>query len=313
MTRRLLRLAFEGSAVRASRLLTFRRVSRLAGAPLRHQPVFIIGAPRTGSTILYQALTDAFEVLYIDNLACRWSGNLPFGIWLSQLIYGPRPHGNFASNHGDTSRYGGHAPSECGAFWYRWLSKERHFVDDDEITQDMIVGIRREITAAINRHDRPFVFKNMNAGQRLRLIRRVFPGAKFIFIKRDPRLVVQSILQARAARGVPAGAIWSIRPRGFEEILALPEDEMVVAQVAAIEAQIDLDLGLFPKENSIVVNFEEVSESTIEALGEFMGAQRRRGGSIPVFKKTPPFEPQPRLDSLLDRYFSASAGLTDSR
>ena len=30
---------------------------------LQHQPVFIIGAPRTGSTILYQALTNLYDVL----------------------------------------------------------------------------------------------------------------------------------------------------------------------------------------------------------------------------------------------------------
>ena len=30
-------------------------------------PIFIIGAPRTGSTILYQGLTNQADVLYIDN------------------------------------------------------------------------------------------------------------------------------------------------------------------------------------------------------------------------------------------------------
>jgi hypothetical protein len=30
----------------------------------------MIGAPRTGSTILYQSLTNYFDLLYIDNLVC---------------------------------------------------------------------------------------------------------------------------------------------------------------------------------------------------------------------------------------------------
>jgi hypothetical protein len=53
-------------------------LDKYGNQPLKHQPVFIIGAPRTGSTILYQTLTNLYDVLYIDNLVCRFSKNLFF-------------------------------------------------------------------------------------------------------------------------------------------------------------------------------------------------------------------------------------------
>ena len=46
---------------------------------LKHQPIFIIGAPRTGSTIFYQTLTNQLNVLYINNFICLLNKNLFFG------------------------------------------------------------------------------------------------------------------------------------------------------------------------------------------------------------------------------------------
>ena len=57
------------------------KAAEYANKPLMHQPVFIIGAPRTGSTILYQGLTNYIDVLYIDNLTSRLYKNFFFGIW----------------------------------------------------------------------------------------------------------------------------------------------------------------------------------------------------------------------------------------
>ena len=44
----------------------------------KYQPIFIIGAPRTGSTILYQTITNQLDVLYIDNMICALNKNLFF-------------------------------------------------------------------------------------------------------------------------------------------------------------------------------------------------------------------------------------------
>src|SRR6056297_1278708 len=88
------------------------KIKSYGSQPLKHQPVFIIGAPRTGSTILYQALTNLYDVLYIDNLVCRFHRNLFLGFRVSNRIYGAKPHNSFSSYHGRTR--GGHSPSECG-------------------------------------------------------------------------------------------------------------------------------------------------------------------------------------------------------
>lgn len=246
-------------------------------------PIFIVGSPRTGSTILYQALTNAYDVAYIDNLACRWHWNLRFGIWLSHREYGQTPHNNFHADLGSTRMFGGHAPSECGGFWYRWLSKKRHFVDYQDINSKMVEGIRSEILGASAFLKKPMLFKNLNAGQRLRLIRQAFPEAKILFIRRDPRFVIRSILKARQKAVAVDGEWWSIMPPNVEELKQLPEKKMCAAQVYYLEKQIEEDLTLFEPGNIREIHYQELSESLMRALADWMGVGPRVGGSLPVF------------------------------
>lgn len=271
-----------------------------------NQPIFIIGAPRTGSTILYQALTNCFEVSYVDNLACAWHRNLRFGLWLSQKKYGNQPHGNFKADHGNTQRFGAHAPSECGQFWYRWLPKNRHFIDHHEVTEKMVSEIRSEVLGASNYLQRPLLFKNLNAGQRLRLIIKAFPSAKIIFVRRDPRFVIRSILRARKKVGTPNNRLWSILPPNYEELLSLSEGDMCAAQVFFLEKQIEDDLALFPKENIKEVHYQNLNASLVRDLAVWCGLEPREGGEIPHFHHDDPLDLQSEeleeLDRLVKRY-----------
>ncbi len=249
-----------------------------------NQPIFIVGAPRTGSTILYQAITNAYKLAYIDNIACTWSHNLPLGLWISQKKYGDRPHNNFKAEHGNTRDFGGHAPSECGQFWYRWLPKDRHFIDHHEITSKMVEEIRDEVMDASTYLKRPLLFKNLNAGQRLRLIHKAFPNARIIFVRRDPRFVIRSILKARSRIGVRGGQWWSIMPPNVADLLTLPEGQMCAAQVYYLERQIEEDLALFPKGSVREIHYQNFSNSLVHELASWIGVYRKPGGEIPKFQ-----------------------------
>jgi len=164
--------------------------------------------------------------------------------------------------------YGMHAPSECGQFWYRWLPKEHHFIDYDEISEEMVNQIKNEVSAVINYFDKPIIFKNLNIGQRLRLIRKCFPNAKFLYIKRNPFFVVQSILKARTKKNIIQDQIWSIRPPNYKSLLSLDEVSMVTAQVYYLEKQIEKDLSLFSKKNVFTFNFESMTTNFADFLSK---------------------------------------------
>lgn len=279
-----------------------KRVGRVGS----HSPIFIIGAPRTGSTILYQALTNAYSVKYIDNEASRWYRNLLFGMWLSHRKYLNSPHDNFKADHGDTNKYGGHAPSECGSFWYKWLPKDRHFVDHDEVTTLMIEGLRFDIGRVQEYFGAPMLFKNLNAGQRLRLISKSFPDAKIIFLRRDPRFVVRSIMSARSKVGVGPDKWWSVMPPNVKELAHLPESNKCAAQVYFLEKQISDDLALFPKSNIRILHYQNLNEEAIKSLAKWLKVKPKKNGDIPCFNhdcfdKLSQRE-QGELNSIVDNY-----------
>lgn len=247
-------------------------------------PVFIIGAPRTGSTVLYQSITNQADVLYVDNLSCFFYRNLFLGFWLSNLFFRQKSHNCFKSDHGDTFDCGLHSPSECGFFWYRWLPKTKHFIDYEEVSDKVIEEIKKEMTTVMDYFRKPLVIKNLNAGQRLRLLIKTFPEAKFIFVRRDPLYTAQSIIRAKRKLKIPDNQFWGIMPPNVEELKKLDWSEQIVKQIYFLEKQIVEDLQLFPQENVFEVNYTDLSQQTITDLIEKLGLRPRAQFQNPVIK-----------------------------
>jgi hypothetical protein len=268
-----------------------------AGNETPHQPVFIVGAPRTGSTILYQLLSHHFDLLYIDNLTALFFRHLMCGLRISDYFWKHRPHHCFQSNQGDTSGCGLHGPAECGDFWYRWLPREKHYIAANEIPGDSIEQMRTIIFAAMNRWHKHFLFKNLNAGQRMAMIHQITPRAKFIWITREPLYTAQSILQVRKKLNIPAHTWWSIMPKNTAQLLDLEPDHMIAAQIYYLEKQINQDQTLFPEDQFTRIQYETLCKQpkeTLETLSRFIGAPPRT--HAPMDALTPlPFDEKQRI------------------
>lgn len=235
-------------------------IRKYSGDKETFQPVFIVGPPRSGSTILYQLITNYLDVLYIDNLM-NMSKEAPwFGAWLSNKIYGNAPHNSFESHHGKTLKSGLHAPNE-GLFWYKWLPKDSHYVGEGQIDKSDIDEIKDFVYAIMNRYRKPIVFKNLSFSMRLEFIKEAFPKAKIIYIRRDPVYVAQSIYIARKKEKVKKNEIWSIRPVEEEKLKKMPEVKHIVTQVYLIEKKITKDLQQLIPQQWTVVEYENMHQS----------------------------------------------------
>lgn len=237
-----------------------------------YSPIFIIGSPRTGSTVLYQMLTHASDCLYIDNLVYAFFNNLPFGFWASDKIFGRESHDSFDSEFGNTDTW--HSPSECGGFWYRWFPREKDVVSYGYLDEDSVIEVRRSINPVMSRYKKNMLFKNLNSGQRIRVLREIFPNAKFIFIKRDPLYTVQSLLQARDKKKIPDAKWWSVKPKNYKELNDLPIHEKLVGQVFHIEQQIAKDLRDIASDNVFIINYLDI-KNKFEELSNFIGCQKK--------------------------------------
>lgn len=249
-----------------------KRLARLSETRPVSQPVFIIGAPRTGSTILYQVLSNSFEMTYIDNLVDIFYRNLLLGVSLSEMVFGGKPHDCFTSIHGTTWHCGLRAPAEGGLLWYRrWVPRDREYVAPGEVSTSVAREIRQNIFSVINRFERPFLFKNLEMGQRLALLSEVAPEAKIIFVRRNPVFAGQSIIKTKREKNIPIEKWWSVRPKNFEALSKLPPAEMVAKQIYFLEKQIIDDLKRFEFRDVLEIHYEDFCARYHEILDQVKG------------------------------------------
>lgn len=230
----------------------------------KYPPVFIIGAPRTGSTIFYQVITNCWDIGYINNLEYLFYRNIIFGGLLSQKIFKNKCHNNFKANHGATKGY--NSPSEFGSFWYRWFPSATHFVGADELTELQKREMRRVVSAMIALKGKPLFFKNMNCGQRIGALSQIFPEALFIYCARNPLYTAQSLLETRKRVYGNYNTWWSIMPKEYHKLQSLQPIEQVVAQIYYIEKQINKDLEKYYSGKWIELKYEHFAENPLQQL-----------------------------------------------
>ena len=131
-------------------------ISPDAERPLKWPPIFIISAPRTGTTLLYQVMINQFELGYLSNLHEFFYG----GPSLLQAVAGRfqvKKQVGYKSHHGRSK--GLQSPSECGDFWYRFFPHESDIIrlheacpEDYEhplIAPEFAVRLRRKLDDSI--------------------------------------------------------------------------------------------------------------------------------------------------------------------
>lgn len=267
--------------------------------------IYIIGPPRSGSTVFYQLVTNYFDVLYVDNLAALARNNLFFGIGLSRKKFGNQPHNNFFSRHGKTDKDQPHAPNE-GLFWYKYLPKKEHVVNLDALSPKKIRWIKMYHAAVKNRHKKPLVIKNLSFGMRLDLIRQMEPDARIILITRDPVDIIHSIYKARQQLNWPEDRLWSIKPKNFRELEKRPVLEQIVLQYQGIMEEINGKRMLFG-EHFMEISYEELCNDTIGSLEKtrkYLAMIGNRSGSVPAlqFSSGAPSALNEKIVSLLKLY-----------
>jgi len=246
------------------------KIRAYGGKPASQPCVFIIGAPRTGSTILYQLITNLLDVLYINNLTNLSRYNPYFGFWLSRLFFKDKPHYSYTSRFGNTSHEGLNAPSEA-LFFYKWFPNDRHYTEISDLSIRQIDEFKQTLNSIINKYDRPLIIKNMSFGLRLKVLKHIMPAAKYIVIRRDPYYTAQSLLRARRDAKVPDGKVWMSLPKEYKKLEGLDPYELVVKQIYLIEQQIHLDLKSVSSDHVLNLDYERLASDFDAVLNEITG------------------------------------------
>lgn len=237
-------------------------------------PVFIVGPPRSGTTLVYQVITAAFDCGFVSNRHCYWYRapvlveklkSTPFGAkheFESELGVSPGPHG----------------PSECGSYWYRFMPRRPHSLEEDSLGEKQINAVRRAVFALQSSVRRPLVFKNLILSLRIRLLVRIFPASIFVVIHRDMADTALSILMARNKQFGNIHRWFSVRPESCQDVSNATDPFIQVAtQVTGIYSEIESSKRSLNSDRFIDVSYEDFCSSPESELFRIQGFLSSRG------------------------------------
>lgn len=241
------------------------------------QPVcFIVGPPRSGSTLLYELLVTRFQCGYFSNFAKRLFRVPVAATWLCRRAMRDR-QGSFDSSYGELE--GNAAPSEAGRIWAYWMPYAApYFLDEPGVP---VARMKRKLAAIGRISGQPMIVKNMILQSDFPLLLDTFTNAIFIYIERDWADNADSLVRARQDKSsMDATGWWSLRPTGWETYA--DADAMTQSCAQVVLSHRDLRLGferLGAPERVMKVSYETLCEQPEQVLSDVESFFRRNGVS----------------------------------
>jgi hypothetical protein len=252
-------LRFDDLAARPGAVPNARHAAGPARAlPKPHRPLIIVAAPRSGSTLL-------FESLAVSPHLCTVGGEAH---WLVEQIGALRPGALDIDSNRLESR---HVTPEV----------ERHI--SETVWTRMVDAAGHSVSPESAARLR-WLEKTPKNALRIPFFERLFPDATFLFLWRDPRENVSSIIDAWAAGGwvtYPSLEGWDgpwsmLLPPGWRELRGRPLEQVAAFQWQRTNEIILDDLQARGRERWCVVNYVELVNEparTLRGICEFAGLE----------------------------------------
>jgi hypothetical protein len=248
-------------------------------------PGFIVGAPRSGTTLLYQLLVSNYRFAYFTNLASFfYRSPVYFSKRFSLILKRYRSQAH-------QSRFGLvkglSAPSEAGQVFRSWF-------DEGDFSDDRKERIGAALAAMEKLHQGPFLTKNLYNSFRLEKICEIFPRMVLIYMRRDPLYVCQSLLLSRIQEHGDIDTWFGIKPPDYPEITRKDPYEQVVCQVNSIEDHIEEAIQKYHITSVVRIRYEDLCKDPRKEIARIL--QTYASLEVPVAAIDPCFASQPSMN-----------------
>jgi hypothetical protein len=233
-----------------------------------HKQVFIIGSPRSGSTVLSQIFFNQGDFCYISNL----TKDLYCAPMLSTYILKMLPKTdhdltNYISQYGKMS--GLNSPHEGGNFWWRWFPRKGELhLERDDLGRKTEKKVRNEVEKIQELHQKTFLSKNLYLSLWIKPLAKIFPKSVFIVCKRDYFAISCSLLEARRKIFRNDETWFSVPPKGKSHLENLEPFQQVAQQPHLIYQQIALDSKEIGANRFHYVQFEDLVANPVAEINK---------------------------------------------
>ena len=211
--------------------------STISHPPEREWPLlFIVGVPRSGTTLLHQLIVTSLEVGYVNNLIAAFWRAPNVGIRLSRKLLGDEvPPSRLSSEFGRTT--GIHEPHEFGYFWSEALGYGELTEESAPMSIDWD-DLRSTLLQMAQTAGKPMAFKAMLTNWHVDHITQAIPEARFVWIRRDPFQTAVSLIESRSSFLGSSREWFSLKPLGYQGLQSRSVEEQVAFQVMAINRRV---------------------------------------------------------------------------
>ena len=198
------------------------------------KPIFIVGCPRSGTSLLYQLLRLHPALAWItpvtNRCLARGSGfffERPGTAHLLETLLQHLPRSLTPSRYrgpydGSLSVPGVPETSEGYQIWSSYCPNQPHRLTEQHLTPEATRYFRQVVRWHESHFQRPrFVCKRPRHVLRIRYFNAIFPDAHFVHLIRDGRAVAASILKRRRRAGGEA-VWWGVQPPDWQTMHTAP-------------------------------------------------------------------------------------------
>jgi hypothetical protein len=235
--------------------------------------IFIVGAHRSGSTLILQWLANTKQFSYPTNLLSRFYNAPIIGAKIQRLLTDKKynfrneimdfnSEVDFHSENGKTK--GALSPNEFWYFWRRFLP----FEDLDYLPNEKLLKevdnqtFKNEVYGIAEVFEKPFALKAMICNYNIGFLNEIFENAIFVYTKRDPYTNVESALNARKRQLGSERHWYSFKIPEYYDLMEINDPiKQTAGQIYYINKAVETGLEDIEDKKKLVVNYEEFCDN----------------------------------------------------
>lgn len=268
----------------------------------------VVGAPRSGTTVLLQLLASTGAFSYPSNLVARFAYAPYLGARIQQMLFDPgydsqgdfadiRSTVNLTSDLGKSK--GALSTNEFQHFFRCHIpTYDPCYLSPDQLKETNFEGISKGLASLEYAFELPFATKAVLLQFNIPAFAERLPQLFFIYQTREPLLIMQSLLLARKRYYGNCNTWWSVKPKEYSLLKKMDVYYQIAGQVYFTEKAITSGLQAIPKERQMKVSYRDICKNPNLFLNMLAEAYKKLGCNLNIDSSSLPkliYQDQTRL------------------